>query len=144
MDIKILEPIRNYLKEFNSIDEFNNFYSLNKEELDKLTTHKLNKMYHIKGYRITKIKNELMLKKWDEEKKVQEVDDNREDEMKNDILNMKDEIRNVKNDILHMRDEIRNVKNDILNLRDEITDINNDIKKINLNINKIIDFCNNL
>ena len=101
-------------------------------------------MYHIKGYRITKIKNELMLKKWEEEKKVPEVDDNREDEMKNDIINLRDEMRNVKNNILHMSDEIRKVKNDILNLRDEITDINNDIKKINLNITNIIDFCNKL
>ncbi len=66
MELKILEPISKYLKEFNTPEEFNIFYSKNKEELDKLTTHKLNKMYHIIGYRITKIKNELMLKKWSE------------------------------------------------------------------------------
>lgn len=92
MDIKILEPIRNYLKEFNSVEEFNNFYSLNKDELDKLTTHKLNKMYHIKGYIITKIKNELMLKKWDEEKKELDGEDN----LKKEIQLIKEDIKKIK------------------------------------------------
>ena len=92
MDIKILEPIKNYLKEFNSVEEFNNFYSLNKDELDKLTTHKLNKMYHIKGYRITKIKNELMLKKWDEEKKELDGEDN----LKKEIQLIKEDIKKIK------------------------------------------------
>ena len=72
MDLKILEPIRKFLKEFNSPEEFNVFYSKNKEELDQLTTHKLNKMYHIIGYRITKIKGELMLKKWTEKEEKEE------------------------------------------------------------------------
>ena len=92
MDIKILEPIKNYLKEFNSVEEFNNFYSLNKDELDKLTTHKLNKMYHIKGYRIKKIKNELMLKKWDEEKKELDGEDN----LKKEIQLIKEDIKKIK------------------------------------------------
>ena len=70
MDVKVIEPIKNYLKEFNSPDEFNLFYSKNKSEIDAYTTHKLNKMYHIIGYRITKIKGVLMLKKWDESKNI--------------------------------------------------------------------------
>ena len=63
MDLKIIEPIKNYLKEFKTVDEFNLWYSKNKDEIDSLTTHKLNKMYHIEGYRITKIKGKLCLKK---------------------------------------------------------------------------------
>ena len=64
MDIKVIEPIKHYLKEFKTVDEFNLWYSKNKDEVDALTTHKLNKMYHIDGYRITKIKGVLMLKRW--------------------------------------------------------------------------------
>ena len=64
MEIKVIEPIKNYLKEFNNPVEFNLWYAKNKDEVDKLTTHKLNKMYHIMGYRITKIKGELMLKEY--------------------------------------------------------------------------------
>ena len=66
MSIKIIEPIKQYLKVFNSPDEFNIWYTKNKDEVDTLTTHKLNKMYKIEGYRITKIKNVLMLKKVNE------------------------------------------------------------------------------
>ena len=62
MDLKVIEPIKNYIKEFNSPVEFNLWYAKHKEEVDSLTTHKLNKMYLINGYRITKIKGELMLK----------------------------------------------------------------------------------
>lgn len=95
MDIKILEPIKNYLKEFNSVEEFNNFYSLNKEELNNLTTHKLNKMYHVKGYRITKIKGVLMLKKWDEGKKLSTpLDENNVNS--NDIEEIREEIKKIK------------------------------------------------
>ena len=56
MTLKIIEPIRDYLKVFNSADEFNIWYTKNKDEVDSLTTHKLNKLYKIQGYRITKIK----------------------------------------------------------------------------------------
>lgn len=63
MQIKIIEPIKEYSKVFNSPDEFNLWYTKNKDEMDNMTTHKLNKLYKIEGYRITKIKNVLMLKK---------------------------------------------------------------------------------
>ena len=66
MSIKIIEPIKQYLKVFNTPDEFNIWYTKNKDEVESLTTHKLNKMYLINGYRITKIKNVLMLKKVNE------------------------------------------------------------------------------
>ena len=92
MDLKILEPIKNYLKEFNTPEEFNNFYSLNKDELNKLTTHKLNKMYHVKGYRITKIKGQLMLKKWDDSK----VKPNEEFVSVNDIEEIREDIKKIK------------------------------------------------
>ena len=63
MDLKIIQPIEKYLKEFESPEEFNVFYAKNKDEIDSQTTHKLNKQYHIKGYVITKITGKLCLKK---------------------------------------------------------------------------------
>ena len=63
MTLRIIEPIRDYLKVFNSPDEFNIWYTKNKDEVDSLTTNRLNKLYKINGYRITKIKGTLMLKK---------------------------------------------------------------------------------
>ena len=63
MDLKIIEPVNKYVKEFESPEEFNVFYAKHKDEIDSQTTHMLNKKYHIKGLVITKIKGELCLKK---------------------------------------------------------------------------------
>lgn len=46
-EIEILGKIQNYLKVFKSIDEFNLYYAKNKEEMDNMTTQKLNKLYLI-------------------------------------------------------------------------------------------------
>ena len=82
MDVKVVEPIRTPMKEFNSVDEFNLFYHNHKDEMMETTKHRLNKMYKINGYRITKIRGELCLKKVREavKQKSEEggnVDDNR-------------------------------------------------------------------
>ena len=87
MEVKVIETIKNYLKEFNTPVEFNLWYAKNKDEVDKLTTHKLNKMYHIVGYRITKIKGILMLK---EDKKVKNEEENE------DIYELKAELEKIK------------------------------------------------
>ena len=104
MDLKVIEPIKTFLKEFDSPDEFNLFYAKNKADIDSSTTHKLNKMYHIKGYRITKIKNVLMLKKWDDESGAfrskglehsKENTNDRIDELNNEIKSMKETINKI-------------------------------------------------
>ena len=59
--IPIYEPIKD-TKEFATSEDFNAFYQLNKDKMDKLTTCRLNKMYKIPGYRITKINGILSLK----------------------------------------------------------------------------------
>lgn len=106
MEVKIIEPIRNYTKEFNTPDEFNIWYSKNKDTIDSLTTHKLNKMYHINGYRITKIKGTLCLKKWENKVKkevdknnvsVDEVVDEFREEYSSQLEDMKKDIKELKN-----------------------------------------------
>lgn len=92
-EIKILQPITNYIKEFESPDEFNLFYNKHKEEIDSTTTHKLNKLYHIRGYRITKIKDVLMLKKHEE--KAEYVKKHEEEPE----MNVQEEIRQMKETI---------------------------------------------
>ena len=95
MDLKVIEPIKNYTNEFNSPVEFNLFYAKHKDEIDALTTHKLNKMYHIEGYRITKIKGELMLKK-DPKLKMKEKEEAINEEINEEINELRDEIKNIK------------------------------------------------
>lgn len=59
--IPLIAPIKEK-HEFANPDEFDAYYQEHKDELDEKTTHKLNKMFTIPGYRITKIKGVLSLK----------------------------------------------------------------------------------
>ncbi|OHT02819.1 hypothetical protein TRFO_29957 [Tritrichomonas foetus] len=61
--LKILEPIKIDVKTFQNEKEFEDYYNLNKKSLEDSTTTRLNRMFKIPGYRITRVKNELCLKK---------------------------------------------------------------------------------
>ena len=65
--IPLIEPIKEK-KEFANPDEFDAYYKEHKDELDQKTTHKLNKMFSIPGYKVTKIKGVLSLKNIPESK----------------------------------------------------------------------------
>ena len=59
--IQLIEPIKEK-REFQTPAEFDAYYQEHKTELEAKTTHKLNKMFNVPGYRITKIKGVLSLK----------------------------------------------------------------------------------
>jgi len=59
--IQLIEPIKER-REFQTPAEFDAYYQEHKTELEEKTTHKLNKMFNVPGYRITKIKGVLSLK----------------------------------------------------------------------------------
>ncbi len=42
------------IKNFDTLEEFQNYYSLHKNEIDKLSTNKINRMFKIKDYKITR------------------------------------------------------------------------------------------
>ncbi len=63
MDLKVIEKIKEPLKSFETVDDFNKYYMKHKSMIDECTTHKLNKMYYIKDHRLTRIQGELQLKK---------------------------------------------------------------------------------
>ena len=84
-------------KQFDSLDEFNQFYRLHKEEIDELSTVKINRLYHIKDYKITRRKignNEdktlcfQLIKS-----KFEDKDDSRIDELENSIKDLNDKIK---------------------------------------------------
>ena len=87
--VKIIEPIQSYYKTFKTSDEFNNWYLKNKSEVDEYTTHKLNKMYHVEGFRITRIKGSLCLKKVVPK---QNKDTSDEQQMREQIISLKNDI----------------------------------------------------
>ena len=54
-ELKIIGSHQTDSKHFNTIDEFNIYYVKHKAEMANMTTQKLNKMFTIDGYRITKV-----------------------------------------------------------------------------------------
>jgi biopolymer transport protein ExbB/TolQ len=68
MELKVFAPVDKPLQEFQTPAEYDAFYQKNKGEIDHpehpITTHMLNKMYKIDGYRITRIHGEMAVKKF--------------------------------------------------------------------------------
>lgn len=100
-EIKVLEPVKNVIKEFDTPDEFNIYYMKNKDEIDKLTTHKLNKMFKIDGYRITRIQGTLMLRTdYAAKKRLNKLDEMKElsdriDELQSEYDEIKDRMNQL-------------------------------------------------
>ena len=106
MEIKVLQPVTSYVRIFKTVDEFNLFYSKNKAQLDAQTTQMLNKMYLVDGFRITKIKGELMLKKYDDtmkryfsKKDEQDLHENLREEMHSQIEELRNELNSIKDSV---------------------------------------------
>ena len=96
MEVKVIGTITENLKTFNTPEEFNLWYAKNKVEIDKITTHKLNTMYYIDGYRITKIKGVLCLKKAVKKQEDESQNDSQNDhENESAILDIQNEIEQL-------------------------------------------------
>ncbi|KAK8883216.1 hypothetical protein M9Y10_045867 [Tritrichomonas musculus] len=105
LEIKVLEPVKNCIKEFDTPDDFNIYYMKNKDEIDKLTTHKLNKMFKIAGYRKTRIKGSLMLRTDYASKKKNDKQASSVDELRDriDVLQREyDEIKDRMNQLIEI------------------------------------------
>lgn len=63
LNIKVIEPFTSDIIEFDNIEQFNDYINRDLEKYTSLTTQKLNKMFHVPGYRITKIHKEIGLRK---------------------------------------------------------------------------------
>ncbi len=63
IDLKILERYSPEVVTFDTPEEFTEYLTEHKEEMDATTTNKLNIKYKIRNYTITKIKGEICLKK---------------------------------------------------------------------------------
>lgn len=100
MDLKIIGPIKKPLKEFESPDEFNLYYHKHKEEMDGETTHSLNKKFKIDGFRITKIKGVLCLKKDVKKKENNENEVSKEENVLENIVDRLEKLEKAVNDII--------------------------------------------
>lgn len=97
MNITVLAPVTAYEKEFNTIDEFNVYYMKNRDDFNKQTTNMLNKKFHINGYKITKIKGELCLRKFDPSTDKKYIS---KDELRSSLQKQIDEVKQSVNKII--------------------------------------------
>jgi hypothetical protein len=76
MSTNVIEPVKKPIKEFQTKEEFDLYYSKHKEEMEAATTHMLNKLYTIKNYHITRKKGieGLCLKKWEGSRYLKDSD----------------------------------------------------------------------
>ena len=100
--IPLIEPIKEK-REFESPTEFDKYYQEHKKELEEKTTHKLNKMFNIPGYRITKIKGVLSLKNIPQSRVTSTM---RIDSLELKITEMKDRLNQCINTINNVLDII--------------------------------------
>ena len=103
-------------KNFDSIDEFQQYYDLHKDEIDKLSTVRLNRIYHINGYKITR----RNLENGNEEKSLcfrqllknelpkSNCHDERFDEMNNKLKVLEIEITKIKQQVIEIVKALNN------------------------------------
>ena len=98
--IKVIERFSPDIISFDTKDEFIEYLNDHKEELDKMTTQKLNKMFQITDYRITKIQGEISLKRCNENLNNNHQSDLTE--LQNEITKMQSEIAELKNALTNL------------------------------------------
>ena len=140
MELSVINEIRDEIKQFNSIEEFDLYYQKHKDAMNTHTTQYLNRVYKIKcadgnEYRITK-KNcskqdgrisggDICLKKV-----VKKNDDNTINELM---------YTNVQADIANLRNEVNRVTNELNSILVEIDALKESVKTINESIAVIPD-----
>ena len=60
-NVKLHQNYSDNPTEFESIDDFNNYYKINKADIDKLSTHAINLKYKVKNHRFGRKKGQLIL-----------------------------------------------------------------------------------
>ena len=72
--VKVLEPFSPTIIKCDDKDAFNVIYNSNKEKYDAMTTQKLNKLFDVPGYKITRVNNQICLRSIKPCEKVNSVD----------------------------------------------------------------------
>ena len=60
-DVTVFANLCDNVIELDTVDDFNNYYKLNKAEIDKISTRGLNQKYKIAGHKIGRLKGQIML-----------------------------------------------------------------------------------
>ncbi|EAY22613.1 hypothetical protein TVAG_036390 [Trichomonas vaginalis G3] len=101
--IKIIEPFQPEVIDCDSKDDFSEIISADQEKYAGMTTQKLNKIFHIPGYKVTKIKGEICLRN------IKDGEKDRDEEKK-----VMDEIKKIKDAFNALSEQFELIKDTVL------------------------------
>lgn len=104
--VKIIEPFQPSVIKCENKEDFSAIINSEPEKYSEMTTQKLNKLFHIPGYKITKIKGEICLRSIKACEKLTEES--------NDLELVKQEITNIKVAFNQLSEQLETIKHLIL------------------------------
>ena len=127
--MRILEPFRAEVIEFDDKNDFIKYVNEDMETYKSLTTQKLNKMFHIPGYRITKLQGDISLKAVGGKDEGKDMEERMRSEIKKELMEdvMKEMEEKVKEEITK---EMENYEKELDDLHDSITKLRNDFAQL--------------
>ena len=146
MNVNVINQIREEVKQFNSLEEFDLYYSKHKDEMDNKTTQYLNKVYKIRladgtEYRITKkncVKQDGKLVQGDIHLKKVVTRQNQDDSIQELMF------ANLQVDITNLRNELDLTKKQLADLVKQLDALNDKVSVINESIAVIPNIKNSL
>lgn len=132
--MRILEPFRAEVIEFDDKNDFIKYVNEDMETYKSLTTQKLNKMFHIPGYRITKLQGDISLKAVGgkdegEERMRSEIKKELMEEMRSELMKeMEEKVKDIVEEKL--KDEMENYEKELDEIHDSITKLRNDFAQL--------------
>lgn len=98
--IKLYQNYSDNVVEFESLDDFNNYYKINKADIDNLSTNALNRKYKVKNHRIGRKKGQIYLFPL-KENDVQTTSSNEDNLIINEKLNsLNNRLKNIEENFL--------------------------------------------
>lgn len=105
--VKIFEPFQPEVIECESKEDFSEILNADLEKYNAMTTQKLNKIFHIPGYKITKIQNVICLRSL---KKCEMLNSSKHE----DNSHIQEEIKNIKVAFNQLSEQLETLKGIIL------------------------------
>ena len=97
--IKIIEPFQPEVIECENVEDFSEIINADKEKYNDYTTQKLNKIFKIPGYKVTKINGEISLRS------IKPCE-----QLSNGSNKIKDEIKNIKEAFDQLSEQFEAIK----------------------------------
>ena len=106
--LEVIEPYSPQVIEFESVADFNEYYSKHSREFEGKTTQKLNTKYRIPGYKLTNQKGQLKIIK-DYYRKRTEKEPEKETEKESEIKVLTQRVTHLENQLKQITEYLSNM-----------------------------------